>query len=109
MISMDEILKGRAKLEDLDQETQNNLQELLVRINKLQAAYGKPLKVNDGYRRPQDTPKNGAAVSIYYNINTLRAIIPLAAGIHKIDIYGIVNANSAQYINTDRRLTVREL
>lgn len=63
MISMDEVLKGRAKLEDLDQETQKNLNELLVRINKLRAAYGKPLKVNDGYRRPQDTPKNGAAKS----------------------------------------------
>lgn len=63
MISMQEILMGRAKLEDLDAETQANLTVLLEKINKLRAAYGKPLKVNDGYRRPQDTPKNGAAKS----------------------------------------------
>lgn len=54
---------GRAKLTDLDAETQKNLNILLERINKLRTAYGKPLKVNDGYRRPQDTPKNGAAKS----------------------------------------------
>ena len=63
MISMNEILKGRAKLEDLPEDIQANLKELLVRINKLRTAYGKPLKVNDGYRRPQDTPKNGASKS----------------------------------------------
>lgn len=63
MISMNEILMGRAKLEDLDAEIQKNLNELLIRINKLRTAYGKPLKVNDGYRRPEDTPKNGAAKS----------------------------------------------
>lgn len=63
MISMEEILKGRAKLEDLDTETQANLKTLHERINKLRAAYGKPLKVNDGYRRPADTPKNGATKS----------------------------------------------
>lgn len=62
-ISMDEILKGRAKLEDLDKETQANLKILHERINLLRTAYGKPLKVNDGYRRPQDIPKNGASKS----------------------------------------------
>lgn len=60
---MQEILKGRAKLEDLPEETQANLQILHERINKLRSAYGKPLKVNDGYRRPADTPKNGASKS----------------------------------------------
>jgi len=63
MISMNEILMGRCKLEDLDSETQKNLNILLERINKLRTVYGKPLKVNDGYRRPQDTPPNGATKS----------------------------------------------
>lgn len=63
MISMKEILMGRAKFEDLDSETQENLTILHERINKLRTAYGKPLTVNDGYRRPQDIPKNGAAKS----------------------------------------------
>lgn len=62
-ISYDEILQGRAKLEELDKETQENLAILHERINKLRKAYGKPLKVNDGYRRPKDTPKNGAKLS----------------------------------------------
>ena len=63
MITMNEILKGRAKLEELPKDVQANLQDLLIKINKLRTAYGKPLKVNDGYRRPQDRPKHGALKS----------------------------------------------
>lgn len=63
MISMDEILQGRAKLEDLPPEVQSNLKTLLERINKIRTAYGKPMKVNDGYRRPIDQPKNAATAS----------------------------------------------
>jgi hypothetical protein len=63
MITMNELLQGRAKLIDLDKETQVNLQLLLIKINIVRKAYGKPLKVNDGYRRPQDTPANGASKS----------------------------------------------
>lgn len=63
MISMNEILMGRAKFEDLDKEVQANLTILLERINKLRAAYGKPLKVNSGFRNPADQPKNAATKS----------------------------------------------
>jgi hypothetical protein len=63
---MEEILKSRAKLEDLPTDVQTNLNTLLERINKLRTAYGKPLKVNDGYRRAQDKPKNGATQSNHY-------------------------------------------
>lgn len=63
---MDELLRGRAKLADLPEDIQANLNTLYERINKLRAAYGKPLKVNDGYRRPQDKPKNGATLSTHY-------------------------------------------
>lgn len=63
MITLNEILKGRAKFDELPREIQSNLELLLDRINKIRSAYGKPMKVNDGYRRPADTPKNGASKS----------------------------------------------
>lgn len=50
MISMDEILCGRAKLEDLPEDIQANLLELHRKINLLRTAYNKPMKVNDGLR-----------------------------------------------------------
>lgn len=66
MITMKELLMGRANLEDLPEEHQNNLAELLARINIVRKKYGKPMKVNDGYRRPQDAPKNGSPTSWHY-------------------------------------------
>lgn len=71
MISMDEILCNRAKLEDLPQEIQDNLLELHRKINLLRATYGKPMKVNDGLRL-SNTPygakaskhKNGQAIDL---------------------------------------------
>lgn len=63
MISLDEILKGRVVFQDLPKEVQTNINELLKRINVIRAAYNKPMRVNDGYRRPQDTPKYGATKS----------------------------------------------
>lgn len=66
MITMDELLMNRSDFKDLSQEIQNNLTELLKRINLIRVAYGKAMKVNDGYRRPQDTPKNGSSTSWHY-------------------------------------------
>lgn len=63
MISLDEILMKRAQFKDLPKETQDNIMILLERINKVRQAYGKPMKVNDGYRRPEDTPPGGAKAS----------------------------------------------
>lgn len=64
-ISIDEILMGRAKLTDLDSDTQKNILDLHKKINIVRTAYGKSLKVNDGYRRTKDTPKNGASKSTH--------------------------------------------
>lgn len=67
MISMNEILMGRVKFEDLEPEIQENLTELHRRINLLRAKINRPLKVNDGLRRQGvDKPKNGAAKSKHY-------------------------------------------
>lgn len=63
MISLKELLMGRQAESDLSPEQAQNAKILLERINKVRAAYGKPIKVNDGIRRAQDTPKNGAAKS----------------------------------------------
>lgn len=53
MITMKELLKD-AKFEDQSQEIQDNLVELLVRINKVRAAYGKPMNVTSGFRSMAD-------------------------------------------------------
>lgn len=53
----------RVKFEELDPEIQENILVLHERINIIRKAYGKPMKVNDGFRRSKDTPKNGAKKS----------------------------------------------
>lgn len=62
-ISYKEILQGRAKLHELDPEIQENIKTLHKRINVIRKHYGKPMIINDGYRRPEDTPKHGAKKS----------------------------------------------
>lgn len=54
MISMNELLKGKVKLEDLPQDHQDNLAILLERVNKIREAYGKPMTVTSGYRSMED-------------------------------------------------------
>lgn len=66
MITMNEILMGRVTLDQVDKETRNNLNILLERINKLRRAYAKAMKVNDGFRRPQDQPAGGATLSNHF-------------------------------------------
>ena len=53
MISMDELLKD-AKLEDQTPEIQANLKILLERVNKIRAAYGKPMSPTSGLRTMED-------------------------------------------------------
>lgn len=63
---MDEILKGKCKLEDLPSEIQDNLWVLVGRINIIRQAYGKPMKVNDGIRLAGTGPAHGAKQSNHY-------------------------------------------
>lgn len=63
MITLKEILMDRVEFKDLTPDIKVNILELVKRINVIRQAYGKPMKVNDGFRRPQDTPKNGAKAS----------------------------------------------
>ncbi len=49
MISMTELLSG-AKLEDLDQDIQDNLEILLEKLNKVRTEWAKPMRVTSGLR-----------------------------------------------------------
>lgn len=65
MISIDELLSGQAKLGELSNEVQNNLQELLVKVNKVRTAYGKPMIVTSGLRTKQHHLEIYARKGIY--------------------------------------------
>lgn len=60
MISKDEILMGRDKTHLLEytQDVSNNIDKLLIALNKFRAAYGKPMTVSSGWR---DSASNKAA------------------------------------------------
>lgn len=59
MIKMDEVLMGRVKLEDLPEEIQKNGEDLLIKLNKFRAEYGKPMYVTSGYRSEEDNKRAG--------------------------------------------------
>ena len=52
MISKKELLKGRDKQfpNEYTQEISDNLDELLIKLNKFRAAYGKPMYCSSGWR-----------------------------------------------------------
>lgn len=54
MISMDELLNKKYKLEDQSLEIQGNLKTLLVRVNKIRVLWGKPMTVTSGLRTMED-------------------------------------------------------
>lgn len=61
MITREEILMGRIKYEDLSPEMQENLEKLLVAVNEIRKAYGKPMIVSSGYRSPEKNAAIGGA------------------------------------------------
>lgn len=50
MITRDEVLKGRDRDYPLTPEMETNLDKLLVAVNRIREAWGKPLVVTSGYR-----------------------------------------------------------
>jgi uncharacterized protein YcbK (DUF882 family) len=54
MLSMDELLNHKYKLEDQSPEIQANLAILLEKINKIRALWGKPMTVTSGLRTMED-------------------------------------------------------
>jgi hypothetical protein len=66
MITRDEILMGRDKDHPLTPELESNLSDLLIKINKIRSAYGKPLIVSSGYRPGSfNTAAGGAKRSLH--------------------------------------------
>ncbi len=63
MISRDEILMGRDKEYPLSLSLEDNLAKLLIAVNKLRAAYGKPMYVSSGYRPGKYNVAAGGAKS----------------------------------------------
>lgn len=53
-LSVGEYLMGRATMADLTPEQVGNLNTLIPKINELLERYGKPWKLNSGYRTPAD-------------------------------------------------------
>jgi hypothetical protein len=53
MLSLQELLKGK-DFNSIPKEHQGNMLELLLRINKIRAAYGKPMTVTSCYRSMQE-------------------------------------------------------
>lgn len=58
---------GRAKRSELSKELQTNLDHALTAFNCICKAYGLPVVLSDGYRRPQDNTatKNAAKASAH--------------------------------------------
>jgi len=65
MITLKELLSGTS-IADIPHNEQLNLEELLTRINKVRAAWNKPMTVTSGYRSMQDH------LRIYSKINAER-------------------------------------
>ena len=59
MISLDEVLMGRVKFEDLPEEIQKNGEDLLIKLNKFRKEYGNPMYVTSGYRSEEDNKRAG--------------------------------------------------
>lgn len=53
-ISKEELLKGRDKqyASDYTQEISDNIDKLLIPLNKIRSAYGKPMMITSGWRPP---------------------------------------------------------
>ena len=63
MITLREYLKGRARLEDMYDQVQENVVELLMRINIVRNLYGKPMIVTSGYRSPEYNKSIGGSAN----------------------------------------------
>jgi zinc D-Ala-D-Ala carboxypeptidase len=56
-----ETLMGRMRLNPLTEEMQNNLEDLLVKVNKFREKYGKPMVISSGYRPAVENEAAGGA------------------------------------------------
>lgn len=69
MITLEEILMGRAKFDELSEDLQKNGEELVRRLNLFRAEFGKPMYVTSGYRpAAQNAAAGGAKKSAHLTL-----------------------------------------
>jgi hypothetical protein len=61
LITLEEILMGRAKFEDLPDDLKKNGEELVRRLNLFRQEFGKPMYVSSGLRLPSQNQAAGGA------------------------------------------------
>lgn len=66
MITLKELLKTGVDYNRLPRDHQQNLMTLLERMARVREAWGKPMIVNDGYRKITDRPRGGSIHSWHY-------------------------------------------
>lgn len=64
MVTMEELLNHKYKLEDQSEEIQANLAVLLDKVNQVRSLYGKPMTVSSGLRTIEDHLRIYAAKGI---------------------------------------------
>ena len=64
MVSMNELLNNKYKLEDQSEEIQDNLAILLDKVNQIRSAWGKPMTCTSGLRSMEDHLRIYAAKGI---------------------------------------------
>lgn len=68
MISREEVLMGRDAEFPLDEVLEQNLQKLLVALNKFRSLYGIPLHVSSGYRPDYYNKKAGGVIHSLHRV-----------------------------------------
>lgn len=78
MISRDEVLMGRDKEFSLTPELEQNLNNLLVAVNKLRTLYNQPMLVSSGYRPGHYNKDAGGAANSPH-------VVCMAVDFHDVD------------------------
>lgn len=63
MIHLTEYLKGRIKVEDIDELTMRHIVRLLSKMNVVRYLYNEPMIVTSGYRSPEYNVKIGGSAN----------------------------------------------
>lgn len=108
MITKEELLKGRDQQfpNDYTEEVSDNLDLLLVALNKIRDAYGIPMVINSGWRPPSINAKTSSAAQHSKHLIGLAADVADADG--KLWIWTLENLELMKELNIymeDKRWT----
>ena len=99
MISKEEMLQGRDKQypNDYTQEVSDNLDKFLEVFNKVREAYGKPMKVNSGWRPPSINASTPGAAT--HSKHMLGLAIDIADGDNEVMNWVLENLDLMQELD----------